>query len=323
MDTHFTRALVEAQGRSEFVLVVVADIRGFSDFSTRNESPNIAMFIKRFYLQLLENYFGSANFVKPTGDGLLMTFGYSEQNLKPVVETVIRACMRCLAEFSTICKDDPMINFAVPQQIGFGIARGTACCLYSGEEILDYSGHLLNLASRLNDLARPSGIVIDGNFMRSVLPEDLLSAFGEQKVYLRGIAEAEPVNILYLNGHVEVPQSALSPLASDTWISKDYQYTLTALRTLGNYRVVMSPAAKSKDKIKITASFPKRGTKNIYTFVNVGDFTYSDTGPSALLVIDTAKLIARVIADKPAQNIKVKIRVEYVPKAIPRTQSAG
>jgi len=60
MDTHFTQALLDAQGRSEFVLVVVADIRGFSDFSTRNESPNIAMFIKRFYLQMLEKYFASA-----------------------------------------------------------------------------------------------------------------------------------------------------------------------------------------------------------------------------------------------------------------------
>jgi hypothetical protein len=52
MKRKFADALVDAQGRSEFVIVVVADIRGFSRFSTVNESPNIAMFIKRFYLQL-------------------------------------------------------------------------------------------------------------------------------------------------------------------------------------------------------------------------------------------------------------------------------
>jgi len=134
---NFATALVEVQGRSEFVIVVVADIRGFSRFSTVNESPNIAMFIKRFYLQLINEYFKTANFVKPTGDGLLMTFQYTEANLISVSETVINACVTCLAEFPTICKNDPMINFDTPQAIGFGIARGTACCLYSGKDILD------------------------------------------------------------------------------------------------------------------------------------------------------------------------------------------
>src|SRR5881396_1621789 len=105
MSDSFAKALVNAQGRSEFVIVVVADIRGFSAFSTINESPNIAMFIKRFYLQLINKYFKDANFVKPTGDGLLMTFPYSEQDLLKVSEKVIRACLACLNDFPTLCRD--------------------------------------------------------------------------------------------------------------------------------------------------------------------------------------------------------------------------
>src|SRR5437870_1245910 len=108
-------SLVNAQGRSEFIIVVVADIRGFSAFSTINESPNIAMFIKRFYLQLINKYFKSANFVKPTGDGLLMTFSYSETDLLKVSETVVSSCLACLNDFPSICSNDPMINFPVPQ----------------------------------------------------------------------------------------------------------------------------------------------------------------------------------------------------------------
>src|SRR5947207_4242084 len=100
----FAEALVDAQGRSEFVIVVVADIRGFSRFSTVNESPNIAMFIKRFYLQLINHHFKIANFVKPTGDGLLMTFQYTEANLLDVAAKVINACITCLLDFPTICK---------------------------------------------------------------------------------------------------------------------------------------------------------------------------------------------------------------------------
>jgi class 3 adenylate cyclase len=178
----FAAAWANAQGRSEFVIVVVADIRGFSRFSTRNESPNIAMFIKRFYLRLMDDYFPTASFAKPTGDGLLMTFLYNENSLIAVSKVVVEACLRCLVDFPTICKDDPMINFDVPNAMGFGMARGTACCLYSGAETLDYSGHLLNLASRLNDLARPSGIVIDGAFLEEMIPESARASFKAQPV---------------------------------------------------------------------------------------------------------------------------------------------
>ncbi|MFC1869434.1 hypothetical protein ACFL0H_15060 [Thermodesulfobacteriota bacterium] len=80
-------------------------------------------------------------------------------------------------------------NFKTPENIGFGIARGTVCCLYSQDEIIVYSGHLLNLASRLMDLARPGGIVIDGHFLRDIIPEGFRDSFSEKDVYLRGIAE--------------------------------------------------------------------------------------------------------------------------------------
>ena len=74
-------------------------------------------------------------------------------------------------DFPTMFTDDPMINFATPTNLGFGIARGTACCLFSGKRILDYSGQLLNLAARLNDLARPKGLVIDGAYQKDGPPE--------------------------------------------------------------------------------------------------------------------------------------------------------
>jgi len=213
-----------------------------------------------------------------------------------------------------------MINFAVPQFIGFGIARGTACCLYSGEEILDYSGHLLNLASRLNDLARPSGIVIDGNFLRSVLPENLTAAFAEQKVFLRGIAETEPVTVMYLTEAVKIPHSALAPLSADTWLAKEYDYTLAALRKLSSgFQIALSPSARSKDRIKITVSYPKRGVKGILNVIEASDFEYSESGPTALVVINMAKLVTRIAATKPAQNIKIHLRLDYVPKSLPRT----
>src|SRR5439155_23105168 len=135
-----------------------------------------------FYQRMVNDYFPGANFVKPTGDGLLMTFQYSESTLMGTAKVVIEACMKCLSDFPTICAGDPMINFAPPQAIGFGVAHGTACCLFSGEQVLDYSGRLLNLTARVLDVARPSGVVIDGAFQRAVIPEPYREQFKEQPV---------------------------------------------------------------------------------------------------------------------------------------------
>jgi class 3 adenylate cyclase len=219
MRERFLSLLGAAQGQSEFVVVAVVDIRGFSDFSRRHESPNIAMFIKRFYVRLLEEYFSSATFVKPTGDGLLLIFPYDEVSLPSVCETVTTACFRCLQDFPSICKDDPMINFDVPKSVGFGIARGTACRLFSGDQVIDYSGHLLNLASRLNDLARPSGIVIDGNFGEALVSEAHRELLSARQVYIRGIAEEVPLKVLVQTDVVSVPDGNLVPIGVDTWRS--------------------------------------------------------------------------------------------------------
>ena len=312
--------LVDAEGRSEFAIVVVADIRGFSDFSTRNESPNIAMFIKRFYFQMLEKYFPSANFVKPTGDGLLMTFQYSERNLMEVARTVIDAAVKCVTEFPSICADDPMINFSVPGAIGFGVARGTACCLFSGEEVIDYSGHLLNLASRLNDLARPSGIVIDGSFLIDVIPEELRTSFGEQNVYLRGIAEDTPISVYYQKDFVTVPGSALSALSDETWSTKTVTFTVRQLSKLtSEYRVFLDKAPKDNTRVRVKMSFPKRGMKGVVVMPDITDFSIKQIGPQHLVALNMNTIRREVAKGNAAQNAKVTITVYYVAKPLPRT----
>jgi hypothetical protein len=217
------------------------------------------MFIKRFHLQLINKYFKEANFVKPTGDGLLMTFPYSETNLLKVSERVLGACLACLNDFPTICDNDPMINFSVPQAIGFGIARGTACCFYSGEQILDYSGHLLNLASRLNDLARPSGIVIDGDYLTSIIPESQREMFKTQEVYLRSIAEETPKAVIILDEYVQVPEHALTPLAGENWITIVKTFTRSKLAKIAPvWRQRLPSRVKSANKIRVRLRIPRR-----------------------------------------------------------------
>ena len=312
------RALPKAEGRSEFVIVVVADVRGFSEFSRRHESPDIAMYIKRLYQQLMIKYFFAANFVKPTGDGLLMTFPYSETTLHEVAKLVIESCVQCLSEFSSICRDDPMINFEVPEAIGFGIARGTACCLYSGQQILDYSGHLLNLASRLMDLARPSGIVIDGNFLKEVLPDSHRNSFKKQNVYLRSLAEDTPITVLYLTDYVRIPDSALNPMRGDNWrtITRTETFAKTS-RESGRIRMSLEALPISDAKVKVNIWYrPKKGGRHRWGF---NSYRVEQIGPSSFIFLDRLKLKEMLASAKLGPRSEFTIEVHYVPSPLVRT----
>ena len=320
MPKEFAEALKDAQGRSEFVIVVVIDIRGFSRFSTQHESPNVAMFIKRFYLRLINDYFPNATFVKPTGDGLLMTFMYDENTLKDVSREVVEACLRCLVDFPTLCKDDPMINFSLPDAIGIGVARGTACCLFSGQETLDYSGHLLNLTSRLNDLARPSGIVIDGAFLESVLPESCKADFKTQLVYVRSIAEEKPVPVFYLAKYVQIPQTALVPLAAETWKSINLEFTYAKLAKLasGGLRVPL-PGPTSADKIRVTFIYPRKDLRGTFRFNSFKHFDYINEGIQGVVLLHIQKAVELLATAKLGPGAKAKFRIDFVPKPLPRS----
>lgn len=211
-------ALETARGRSEFVICVVADIRGFSAFSINHESPDVAMYIRRVYMRLIDDFFPFATFHKATGDGLLMTVPYEDAtSLAENAQTAIESCLRCLDEFANIAAGDLMINFETPDKIGFGVARGTACCVFSGRTVLDYSGHLLNLTSRLMDLARPSGIVLDNTLGLEVLQADTGGLFEAHDVYIRSVAEDQPRTIYALKNVVEIPEQATRPLRFEHW----------------------------------------------------------------------------------------------------------
>lgn len=317
MVSRFRKALEEAEGRSEFIIVVVADIRGFSEFSSRHESPDIAMYIKRVYLKMIDCYFPTANFYKPTGDGLLLTFPYSEKNLIEVASSVIDSCMQCLLEFPNLCAEDPMINFLVPQNIGFGIARGTACCLFSGKEILDYSGHLLNLTSRLMDLARPSGIVIDGNFLLDAIPESHREKFSEKEVYIRSLAEENPMKVFYLRRYVEIPEVNLAPLMGDKWYTIQREFSVRELMKLSNFRVHLPVAAKSQSKVTVTLISPKmkdgKEVKGYVRFREFKDFKYSSKAGEQIVILNLQEASKYLSEIKVPKARKVTFKIQYVP----------
>jgi class 3 adenylate cyclase len=258
MYRQFRELLDAAIGTSEYVVVANVDVRGFSAFSTRVDSADTGLYIKKIYARLIDDYFGVASFFKPTGDGLLLTIPYSEETLRAVIVDVIGTSFRLLDDFESLLDGDPMITFETPPAIGIGLSRGSASCLRSGETVLDYSGRVLNLASRLMGLARPSGVVCDGAFGVELLPDDLASSFMSEEVYLPGIAETTPISIRYSWEYTEISLAAKRPLKDYVWKTQTFTNTLNELEEgAPRHRVYLEERPADESQIAVDARYPQ------------------------------------------------------------------
>jgi class 3 adenylate cyclase len=311
-------ALPNATGHSEFVIVVVADIRGFSAFSRQHESPDIAMYVKRVYMKLIDAYFPTASFYKTTGDGLLVTVPYDEKTLSETANQTVESCLRCVDEFGSICQGDAMVNFPTPNLVGFGLTRGTACCLASGDMVLDYSGHLLNLATRLMGLARPSGVVLDGAFGTQLLKTDIQGQFGVADVYLRSLAEEKAVKVFYQKGKVKIPEDAKRPLATQTWNTWSYTRKLHEWRKLGKfYSAGDLPLARRPVSAVLSATYPAKAAGKILKGVTStsirSELDFYELGGKVEFKIDMWSLVDALKSLGVSSNSPVTVKIDFVP----------
>ena len=206
--------LANAVGVSEYAIIVSADIRGFSDFSDDHESPDVATYIREVFIHMIDEYFPFGTFFKSTGDGLMITVHFDRDTVVDMLTRTVSGAVRCVEDFPTFSRNNPMITFETPTNMGIGIARGTTCCLMTDGKILDYSGQLMNLAARLQDLARPRGVVIDGAFGHNLLNRELQELFIPAKAYIRGIAETAARDIFIMKDVVEISEQAHRPYAA-------------------------------------------------------------------------------------------------------------
>jgi class 3 adenylate cyclase len=336
MDGELRKALEHAKGQSEHIFAVVADIREFSAFSQQHDSRDVATYIKRVYIRLIDCYFPHAKFYKATGDGLLIAIPYEDEDLRETAQETVDSCLHCVSEFVDLCKGDPMVNFQTPDKIGFGIARGAACCLVSveteldsgiaspkkRETVLDYSGHLLNLASRLMDLARPSGIVLDGAFDLELLDKKTRRLFAEEDVYMRSVAEEQPRRVYVLKDVVELSEQAKRPLSLETW------ETITTSRTPHQWLVLNVPYVeveltkrlKRGDGIVVELRYqprPRRktvGSGFIFRRLNPDEYTCTVVANRACVSVEIDKILEYASQEKLVSDQKLELWISYVPE---------
>ena len=316
MHRTFRKLLENAIGVSEFIIAINIDIRGFSSFSKEVESPDVAMFIKRVYMKLIDNYFPNASFFKPTGDGLLIILPYSEKNLEKIARQTIASCLKILREFGAFCSNDPMINFEVPRRVGIGISRGTACRLVSRNKKLDYSGRVLNLASRLMDLARPTGIVFDAGFGIELLSDNQIKLFAKDSVYIKGIAEEEPIEIYYTRRFTSISPLNKHPLKEIKWNTITDTKSLKQIKDFGPIFVYDLPTKPmDPDNIKVKVEHPGvvrgRRRKGIAFAFDFPNFEYFREAGKSKVRIDFDSLAERLEENGVKDNWKVEVEIMY------------
>jgi len=197
-------------------LVAMVDIRGYSEFAhAENDPVGVASFVGAALKHTLRTVAVSRQLaqavVKPTGDGLLFILNLEESTQAHMANSAL-VMLNELQDVSTKFKSyldvNPPAGLAVPPSaLGVGVAFGplvhvTVRSGHPALELDDYVGHTINLASRLQELARNGGCVVHADVYEKLLKNDaragaaFLSAFGERvEVRLRRIVgtDATPV----------------------------------------------------------------------------------------------------------------------------------
>lgn len=294
--------LRKAKGDSGFVIALFLDVRGFSDFAEVAESSQAAIYLRKVYLSILDNYFPDAAFFKPTGDGLLIIQDYDEESLKDIASKTIASSLKLVRDFPELTSEDPMINFRVPENLGIGLARGAATRLVSDDRVLDYSGRPLNLAARLMDLARPRGLVIDETFGLDLLNDKLKEQFSSEDVYVKGIAEQQPIRVHFTTSSTVIPSSAKQPIEKTRWNTQELaSTTLLELEKRNVVGYLLDQEPIDTHAIQVKVAFPKatragKKLKNfLTTFTIPGDYIEDAGKPS--IHVDYARL-SKLVRDE-------------------------
>ncbi len=106
----------------------------------------------------------SPNFVKSTGDGIMCVWHLYSKDRQSTLKNVVELALKLNANLS---KDLCNKLQDTPLKLGFGLTYGYVAEAKVWEKT-DYFGHTANLAAKLQDSARPSGLVIDGEYIKTL-----------------------------------------------------------------------------------------------------------------------------------------------------------
>ncbi len=299
MNGDWIELLKDAKGEQEYIIALNIDIRSFSKFCGTVESPDVADYIKIVYEKIMKDYFPDPTYSKPMGDGLFLIFQCEEAEITDKINVIVHSCISLVNNFGEFCKDEIMITFDVPENIGIGLARGRACCIKSGDKIIDYSGKILNHTARLTDKARPRGLICDYASVNNILKSELHELFSEDAICLRGISEVNPMKILYLKDNVIINERDRKSLKEPQWGALERKYFIKGLK---KYEIVRFPLNKrplNEKDIVLTLRFPSytegklnEGISEVITYrIEDEELSYRVDGRTHIVILEISDFL--------------------------------
>lgn len=165
-------------------LIIFVDIRGFTNWSTANESFEYAPeLVTSFYSSIRKpNNFQRYSF-KSLGDGAMLVHEVELKTQNAFQKELVQALKkidRINFDFQRLCDRFAAAHgHATPLKLGWGVTRGPIKKICQEGESDDYLGSNINKSSRLCDIARPCGIVLDKEDFPN-LPVDIRDKFFPQ-----------------------------------------------------------------------------------------------------------------------------------------------
>jgi hypothetical protein len=319
MYTKFRELLDEAEGQNDWVVAINADIRGFSSIMS-GDPAQTTLYLQAVYAQILDNYFNDRSFYKPTGDGLLLIvpFARTEEALTDITRKMVGEALELHDSFADMVKDNKLLRFPHPTEIGIGLSSGSVSKLIAKKLTLDYAGRSLNLASRLMDLARPSGVVFDSSLDFSSLDIATQRRFRPDHVYVKGVADEDGVDIFYTGEPTQIPERYRRPLRrAERWEEDPITFTRSeATKRVGRrYMEKLKFEPSDRSTIELVVVYPAyRGGKRLGTRERSfpAPFEYViDRGKPKVTV--NYEQIAKVLAhEKVPARVPVRLEIAYM-----------
>lgn len=165
-------------------LVLIYDIRGFTAASRRVSTHDLGAFATGAHRAILDLFAAHPpTFVKHLGDGHLLLWETSNPPDPALLADVVAGAAKARTAFAAYIAGREAAGEHLPRHVGVGVAFGEVA------RADDYYGVALNLAARLQNLARPEGLALDRNVFEAVAARDerLRAAFKREKVRLKGL----------------------------------------------------------------------------------------------------------------------------------------
>jgi adenylate cyclase len=186
--------LIHVGGIRQKVVILFADIRGFSTLSENLPSEQVVTLLNEYYLPMFEIILSHSGYISNImGDGIMVVFGIPEfLPLSP--ESAIKCAISLQAAIAwesskRISEGSPVVEFGIGIHLGDCIVGNIG----SGSR-MEYTvvGQAVNIASRIESLSGPGEILISEDLKEALNGE--IHCSPPQQVLLKGIES--PVRIL-------------------------------------------------------------------------------------------------------------------------------